>query len=98
MPKIAMKIFMYRGRMSPVKGNFKTKYEYDLSCPVQGCGEIDEQDHLLAHCDTVNSNDKNIINNVYAKLFSDDPDEVLTVYTLLAKVMSKREDESETLN
>ena len=30
MPKVAMKIFMYRGRMSPVKGNFKTKYENDF--------------------------------------------------------------------
>ena len=47
-PDLAKTIFKFRTRMSNVKINFKSKYsENDLLCPLEGCDEIEDDNHLI---------------------------------------------------
>ena len=94
-PRTARDIFKYQTRLSNVKTNFKAFFNDDLNCPVPGCSGIDNQSHLLDHCDEQIEN-REIF---YSKLFSLNPEENLEVIKLLVKSMAQRvkyvEDEHE---
>ena len=85
-PRIARDIFKYQTRLSNVKTNFKAFFNDDLNCPVPGCSRIDNQSHLLDHCDEQIEN-REIF---YSKLFSLNPEENLEVIQLLVKSMAHR--------
>ena len=65
---VAQDIFKFRTRMSNVKNNFHSNY-IDLSCPLDGCSELEDDKHLL-QCAVSKEERLNQVEINYEKLFS----------------------------
>ena len=78
-------LFKFRTRMSNVKNNFKSKFKNNLTCPLSGCDEIENDIHL-ANCKIINSK-RSVINEDidYFDLFRNNVDEQFDITCYLSE-------------
>ena len=89
--QICNTLFMFRCRMYEVKGNFRNKYvSSDLSCPLNGCSEVDSQAHLF-NCSAIVREFPSLQGASYEDIFSNDSDKLLKIGNILLKIIQIRE-------
>ena len=86
----AKQIFRFRTRMSNVKSNFKSQYiKEGLTCPLLGCSEMEDDQHLLK-CNITSGYRVNSPVN-FDKLSSGKVDEQLKIIELLVSAENIRD-------
>ena len=86
----AKQLFKFRTRMSNVKSNFKSMYsKIGLLCPLPGCQEIEDDQHLLT-CKITNSSSVDTSVD-FKKLYNGNVNEQASLIDMLISVENSRD-------